>query len=164
PCRRFCHAEPAGAVVLRRYRQWSGLQCDAAGSGLRPGAARCRFAVRLHHTADRQQRRLVSAQRHAVAATLGVLPDRSLHLGSALLEACTDRSSGIQDGTSCIQQGGLLMEHYISLFVKAVFVENMALAFFLGMCTFLAISKKVETALMLGIAVVVVQVVTVPAN
>src|SRR5690554_4725154 len=56
------------------------------------------------------------------------------------------------------------MEHYISLFVKAVFVENMALAFFLGMCTFLAISKKVETALMLGIAVVVVQVITVPAN
>ena len=56
------------------------------------------------------------------------------------------------------------MEHYISLFVKAVFVENMALAFFLGMCTFLAISKKVETALMLGLAVVVVQIITVPAN
>lgn len=56
------------------------------------------------------------------------------------------------------------MEHYISLFVKAVFVENMALAFFLGMCTFLAISKKVETSLMLGVAVIVVQVVTVPAN
>ena len=45
------------------------------------------------------------------------------------------------------------MEHYISLFVKAVFVENMALAFFLGMCTFIAISKKVETAIGLGIAV-----------
>ena len=56
------------------------------------------------------------------------------------------------------------MEHYISLFVKAVFVENMALAFFLGMCTFIAISKKVETAIGLGIAVVVVQVITVPAN
>ncbi|MBF0675969.1 NADH:ubiquinone reductase (Na(+)-transporting) subunit E [Pseudomonas sp.] len=56
------------------------------------------------------------------------------------------------------------MEHYVSLFVKAVFVENMALAFFLGMCTFLAISKKVETALMLGITVVVVQVVTLPLN
>ncbi|TBU97732.1 NADH:ubiquinone reductase (Na(+)-transporting) subunit E [Stutzerimonas kirkiae] len=56
------------------------------------------------------------------------------------------------------------MEHYISLFVRAVFVENMALAFFLGMCTFLAISKKVETALMLGITVVVVQVITVPLN
>ncbi len=38
------------------------------------------------------------------------------------------------------------MEHYISLFVRAVFVENMALAFFLGMCTFLAVSKKVSTA------------------
>ena len=56
------------------------------------------------------------------------------------------------------------MEHYISLFVKAVFVENMALAFFLGMCTFLAISKKVETALMLGITVLAVQVITLPLN
>ena len=44
------------------------------------------------------------------------------------------------------------MEHYISLFVRAVFVENMALAFFLGMCTFIAISKKVETAIGLGVA------------
>ncbi len=56
------------------------------------------------------------------------------------------------------------MEHYISLFVKAVFVENMALAFFLGMCTFLAISKKIQTALGLGIAVVVVLTITVPVN
>jgi len=56
------------------------------------------------------------------------------------------------------------MEHYISLFVKAVFVENMALAFFLGMCTFLAISKKIQTALGLGIAVVVVLAITVPVN
>ena len=56
------------------------------------------------------------------------------------------------------------MEHYISLFVRAVFIENMALAFFLGMCTFIAISKKVETAIGLGIAVIVVQTITVPAN
>ncbi len=56
------------------------------------------------------------------------------------------------------------MEAYLSLFVKAVFVENLALAFFLGMCTFLAISKKIETAIGLGAAVVVVQVITVPAN
>ncbi|HTN33577.1 MAG TPA: NADH:ubiquinone reductase (Na(+)-transporting) subunit E [Marinobacter sp.] len=56
------------------------------------------------------------------------------------------------------------MEHYISLFVKAVFIENMALAFFLGMCTFIAISKKMEAALGLGIAVVVVLTLTVPAN
>ncbi|MDP6982629.1 MAG: Rnf-Nqr domain containing protein, partial [Candidatus Latescibacteria bacterium] len=56
------------------------------------------------------------------------------------------------------------MEAYLSLFVKAVFVENIALAFFLGMCTFLAVSKKVETAFGLGIAVIVVQVITVPAN
>ena len=56
------------------------------------------------------------------------------------------------------------MEHYISLFVRAVFVENMALAFFLGMCTFLAISKKVQTSVMLGIAVVVVMGLTMPIN
>ena len=56
------------------------------------------------------------------------------------------------------------MEHMISLFVKAVFVENMALAFFLGMCTFLAVSKKISTAIGLGIAVVVVQVITIPVN
>ena len=48
------------------------------------------------------------------------------------------------------------MAHYLSLFVRAVFVENMALAFFLGMCTFLAVSKKVSTAFGLGIAVTVV--------
>lgn len=56
------------------------------------------------------------------------------------------------------------MEHYLSLFVRAVFVENMALQMFLGMCTFLAVSKKVETAVGLGVAVVVVQAITVPAN
>ncbi len=57
-----------------------------------------------------------------------------------------------------------MAEHYLSLFVKAVFVENMALAFFLGMCSFLAVSKKVDTAIGLGAAVVVVQTLTVPLN
>jgi Na+-transporting NADH:ubiquinone oxidoreductase subunit E len=57
-----------------------------------------------------------------------------------------------------------MLEEYLSLFVKAVFIENMALAFFLGMCTFLALSKKVETALGLGVAVIFVLAVTVPAN
>jgi Na+-transporting NADH:ubiquinone oxidoreductase subunit E len=56
------------------------------------------------------------------------------------------------------------MEHYISLLVKAIFIENMALAFFLGMCTFIAISKKVQTSLGLGIAVIVVLGITVPIN
>ena len=56
------------------------------------------------------------------------------------------------------------MEALISLFVRSVFIENMALAFFLGMCTFLAISKKVEAAIGLGIAVIVVLAITVPAN
>ena len=56
------------------------------------------------------------------------------------------------------------MEHYISLFIKSVFIENMALAFFLGMCTFLAVSKKVTTAAGLGAAVIMVQVLAVPVN
>jgi len=57
-----------------------------------------------------------------------------------------------------------MLEHYLSLFVKAVFIENLALSFFLGMCTFLAVSKKVKTSLGLGVAVVVVQGITVPVN
>ena len=56
------------------------------------------------------------------------------------------------------------MEHYLSLFIKSVFIENLALSFFLGMCTFLAVSKKVKTAMGLGLAVVVVQAITVPVN
>ncbi len=56
------------------------------------------------------------------------------------------------------------MNDYLSLFIKAVFVENLALAFFLGMCTFLAVSKKISTAIGLGVAVMVVQVITVPVN
>jgi Na+-transporting NADH:ubiquinone oxidoreductase subunit E len=56
------------------------------------------------------------------------------------------------------------MGDYITLFVESVFVENLALAFFLGMCTFLAVSKKIETALGLGVAVVFVQGITVPIN
>jgi len=53
---------------------------------------------------------------------------------------------------------------YLNLFIQAAFVENLALAFFLGMCTFLAISKRVETAIGLGLAVVGVQIITVPVN
>jgi len=56
------------------------------------------------------------------------------------------------------------MEHYINLAIKAIFIENLALAFFLGMCTFLAISRKVDTAMGLGAAVIFVQTVTVPIN
>lgn len=56
------------------------------------------------------------------------------------------------------------MEQYLALFIRAVFIENMALAFFLGMCTFLAVSKKIETAIGLGVAVVVVLAITVPVN
>jgi len=56
------------------------------------------------------------------------------------------------------------MEHYINLAIKAIFIENLALSFFLGMCTFLAISRKVDTAIGLGAAVIFVQTVTVPLN
>ncbi len=56
------------------------------------------------------------------------------------------------------------MGAYLELFIQSAFVENLALAFFLGMCTFLAVSRQVETAIGLGVAVIVVQVITVPAN
>jgi Na+-transporting NADH:ubiquinone oxidoreductase subunit E len=56
------------------------------------------------------------------------------------------------------------MEYYLSLFIRSIFIDNMALAFFLGMCTFLAISKKIQAALGLGIAVIVVLAITVPVN
>ena len=56
------------------------------------------------------------------------------------------------------------MEHYLSIFVKSIFVENMALSFFLGMCTFLAVSKKISTAFGLGVAVTEVLAISVPAN
>ena len=56
------------------------------------------------------------------------------------------------------------MEQYINLFITSAFVENLALTFFLGMCTFLAVSKRVETAIGLGVAVIVIQVITVPVN
>ena len=57
-----------------------------------------------------------------------------------------------------------MLEHYLSLATKAVFVENIALAFFLGMCSFLAVSKKVTTAIGLGAAVIFVLGITVPLN
>lgn len=56
------------------------------------------------------------------------------------------------------------MEYYLGLFIRSIFIENLALAFFLGMCTFLAISKKVNAAFGLGVAVIVVQTITVPVN
>ena len=56
------------------------------------------------------------------------------------------------------------MENYLDIILKAVFIENLALAFFLGMCTFLACSKKIETAIGLGFAVIFVQSAAVPLN
>ncbi|WP_283435345.1 NADH:ubiquinone reductase (Na(+)-transporting) subunit E [Neorhodopirellula lusitana] len=57
-----------------------------------------------------------------------------------------------------------MLEAHLSIFFKAVFVENLALAFFLGMCTFLAVSQNVKTAIGLGIAVIAIETITVPAN
>ena len=57
-----------------------------------------------------------------------------------------------------------MIEHYISLLTKAVFVENILLAYFLGMCSFLAISKKVDTSIGLGLAVIFVLTITSPVN
>ena len=57
-----------------------------------------------------------------------------------------------------------MIENYLSILLKAIFVENLALAFFLGMCTFLAISKNVKTAMGLGLAVIIIETITVPAN
>jgi Na+-transporting NADH:ubiquinone oxidoreductase subunit E len=56
------------------------------------------------------------------------------------------------------------MEHFFSLFVRSIFVDNMVFAFFLGMCSYLAVSKTVKTAFGLGIAVIFVQLITLPIN
>ncbi len=56
------------------------------------------------------------------------------------------------------------MEHYIDIFLRSIFMENLALAFFLGMCTFLAVSKNVKMAVGLGIAVIAIMSITIPAN
>ncbi len=53
---------------------------------------------------------------------------------------------------------------YLSLFTKAALVENLALSFFLGMCMFLGVSRRIETAVGLGLAVFIVQSITVPLN
>ena len=56
------------------------------------------------------------------------------------------------------------MEHYLSLLVRSIFIDNIALSMFLGMCTFIELSKKIDAAIGLGIAVIVVQTITVPVN
>ncbi len=56
------------------------------------------------------------------------------------------------------------MDHYLSLLASSIFIDNIALSLFLGMCTFIALSKKINAALGLGLAVIVVQTVTVPVN
>jgi len=57
-----------------------------------------------------------------------------------------------------------MFEHYLGIFLTSIFIENLALSFFLGMCTFLAVSQRVSTAAGLGLAVIVVQAITIPVN
>ena len=57
-----------------------------------------------------------------------------------------------------------LFEHYLSLAAKSIFIENILLAYFLGMCSFLAVSKKIEASIGLGFAVIFVNGITVPLN
>lgn len=56
------------------------------------------------------------------------------------------------------------MENIISIFVRSIFIDNMVFAFFFGMCSYIAVSKSVKTAMGLGIAVIFVMVMTVPIN
>lgn len=56
------------------------------------------------------------------------------------------------------------MENYLNLFIRSVFLENMVFAYFIGMCSYLAVSKSVKTATGLGVAVIFVQTITVPVN
>ncbi len=63
-----------------------------------------------------------------------------------------------------LRRSSLTLEHYISILTKAIFIENILLAYFLGMCSFLAISKKVDTSIGLGFAVIFVLTITAPAN
>jgi Na+-transporting NADH:ubiquinone oxidoreductase subunit E len=65
---------------------------------------------------------------------------------------------------SIFEGQGITLNAAMALLLKSIFVENMALSFFLGMCTFLAVSKNIKTAIGLGIAVTIVQAITVPAN
>ncbi|MEZ2685134.1 NADH:ubiquinone reductase (Na(+)-transporting) subunit E [Proteus vulgaris] len=57
-----------------------------------------------------------------------------------------------------------MLENYLNIFIKATFIENMALSFFLGMCTFLAVSKEVKTSLKLGLTVTALLVIATPIN
>ena len=139
------------------------LQPDPDRARRVPRAVRLRHAVGPPDPAAGQRGRLVPAELAAAAGTERVFPRRADHLGRAHLEARPAGAGGLQDPGRA-PDGDAVMEHYVNLALKALFVENLALSFFLGMCTFLAISKKVETSFGLGIAVIVVQTITVPAN
>jgi Na+-transporting NADH:ubiquinone oxidoreductase subunit E len=71
---------------------------------------------------------------------------------------------GLKEFLVELRRSSLTLEHYISILTKAIFIENILLAYFLGMCSFLAISKKVDTSIGLGFAVIFVLTITAPAN
>src|SRR5690606_31801937 len=120
-------------------------------------------AVRHRDPAAGHRGGLVRAQRPDAAGAVGLLHHRADDLGHPCLEAGAGGEARLPDPRGPPDRGAV-MEGLVGLFLRAVFIENLALAFFLGMCTFLAVSKKVETAIGLGLAVVVVQAITVPAN
>ncbi len=136
----YRHAEPSHGQSARRNRQRARLQRDPHRRRLFPRVGGLGKALRLPGPSSDHRRRLVPAQRSLRSLTGGFLPDRRLYLVAANLGSRNCRRTE-------------MLEHYLSLAVKAIFVENMALAFFLGMCSFLAVSKKVETAVGLGAAV-----------
>jgi Na+-transporting NADH:ubiquinone oxidoreductase subunit E len=79
------------------------------------------------------------------------------------MDARAVREAGLR-ADAVAQEGGTLMEGFLDIFFRAVFLENLALAYFLGMCTFLAVSKQVKTTIGLGVAVIVVEGLSVPLN
>jgi Na+-transporting NADH:ubiquinone oxidoreductase subunit E len=148
----YAMANKPGHVVPRRHRQRPRLQHGAARRRLFSRAVRLRQAVRRRAVPDDQRRRLVLHERPDAHAAVRVLPDRHHDLGLR-----TVKPAAAGEGVSHVRA-------YLNIAVKAIFVENMALAFFLGMCSFLAVSKKVETAIGLGAAVIFVLAICVPLN
>ena len=130
-----------------------GIQLDPDRGRLHSRAVRLGQTVGVRDPPPGQRWRLVRAQRPDAVAPECVFPHRPDHLGAAHLETRAGRTGRLKRWT-----------HYLSIFLKSVFVENLALAFFLGMCTFLAVSKTVKTAIGLGIAVIVIMTITDPGQ
>ena len=120
--------------------------------------------VRRANPAAGDRRRLVPRQRHDAVAAERVFHHRAVDLGDSRATTGAGRETRFPYPRRDQSAGTVTMEAMLSLLIRAIFVENMALAFFLGMCTFIAVSKKIETAIGLGVAVIVVITITVPVN